>query len=107
MGALQALLRAGADVDAPTETGATPIMQTEDPEIIKALLRGGADIKLGNYKSDAWVAIVHAEYSKLRGLQYLRNREGGALRGTRNREGGRVDESWSEWCAHKASSIRQ
>lgn len=60
--AVEAALRAGADVNARDEYGQTPLMyaasQSESPQMLELLLRAGADV---NARSDAgWTALMYA-----------------------------------------------
>ena len=80
--AIEALLKAGADVAARDEYGRTPLMyaamKNKNPEVIEVLLKAGADAKA--HDKEGKIALDHAKenkkiyktkvYWKLNELQY-------------------------------------
>jgi ankyrin repeat protein len=54
------LLAAGADPDARGGGGSTPLMETDEPDVARALIAAGADLTLRNDRGATALAVARA-----------------------------------------------
>jgi uncharacterized protein len=68
---IRTFLKAGADINATTETGATALMiAADDAEVVKELISAGA--KIDAVDKNGWTALFHAvEMNQLQKLETL------------------------------------